>query len=105
MPPTATKSTTEVSILKQFIDGKWIDGSTTKEIVSTNPADSRQVLAKVKGCDKNDVIRAIDAAEKAFPAWKATPSPERGRILAKAAAIARERKQQLAELMTREPRE
>src|SRR5207253_1167564 len=100
--PTATKAQPEVSILKQYIGGKWVEGSTTKEIVSTNPADSRQVLAKLKGCDKNDVIKAIDAAEKAFPAWKATPAPVRGRILAKAAALARERKQELAELMTRE---
>jgi acyl-CoA reductase-like NAD-dependent aldehyde dehydrogenase len=99
---TATKSQPEVSILKQYIGGKWVEGSTSKEIVSTNPADSRQVLAKLKGCDKADEIKAIDDAEKAFPAWKATPSPVRGRILAMAAAIARERKQQLAELMTRE---
>jgi acyl-CoA reductase-like NAD-dependent aldehyde dehydrogenase len=102
MATTATKSTPEVSILRQYIGGKWVEGSTSKEIVSTNPADTRQVLAKLKGCDKADVVRAIDAAEKAFPAWKATPPPVRGRILAKAAALARERKQELAELMTRE---
>ena len=102
MAATATKSTPEVSILKQYIGGKWVEGSTTKEIVSTNPADTRQVLAKLRGCDKADVVTAIDAAEKAFPAWKATPPPVRGRILAKAAALARERKEELARLMTRE---
>jgi aldehyde dehydrogenase (NAD+) len=102
MPTTATKSQPEVSILKQYIGGKWVEGSTAKEIVSTNPADSRQVLAKLRGCDKADVLKAIDAAEKAFPAWKAMPAPGRGRILAKAAAIARERKEELAKLMTRE---
>ncbi|MBI3564170.1 MAG: aldehyde dehydrogenase family protein [Elusimicrobia bacterium] len=99
---TAAKTKNEVAVLKQYIGGQWVDGSTAKEIVSTNPADSRQVLAKLKGCDKNDVLKAIDAAEKAFPAWKATPAPARGRILARAAAIARERKEELARLMTRE---
>jgi acyl-CoA reductase-like NAD-dependent aldehyde dehydrogenase len=102
MPSTATKSTLAVPVLKQYIGGKWVEGSTSKEIVSTNPADARQVLAKVKGCDKNDVLKAIDAAQNAFPAWRATPAPERGRILAKAAAIARTRKEELARLMTRE---
>ena len=102
MPIPATEPQPEVSILKQYIGGRWVEGSTTKEIVSTNPADSRQVLAKLRGCDKADVVKAIDAAEKAFPGWKATPPPVRGRILAKAAAIARGRKEELARLMTRE---
>ena len=102
MTPTATKSTPEISILKQYIGGKWVDGSSSKEIVSTNPADNRQVLAKVKGADKSDVLRAIDAAQKAFPGWKATTPPARGRILMKAALLLRERKEELARLMTRE---
>ncbi len=89
-------------ILKQYIAGQWVDGSTAKEIVSTNPADTRDVLARLKGADKADAVRAIDAAQKAFPGWKATTPPARGRILAKAAIILRERKEELARLMTRE---
>ncbi len=99
---TATKSTPAVSMLKQYIGGKWVDGSSSREIISTNPADSRQILAKLKGADKNDVLKAIDAAQKAFPAWKATTPPARGRILMKAALLLRERKEELARLMTRE---
>lgn len=102
MTPTATKTTPEVSLLKQYIGGKWVDGSSSKEIVSTNPADTRQVLAKLKGADKSDVLRAIDAAQKAFPAWRAATPPARGRILMKAALILRERKEELARLMTLE---
>ncbi len=102
MATTATKSTPEISLLKQYIGGKWVDGSSSKEIVSTNPADNRQVLAKLKGADKSDVLRAIDAAQKAFPGWKATTPPARGRILMKTALLLRERKEELARLMTRE---
>ena len=72
---TATQSTPEVALLKQYIGGKWVDGSSTREIVSTNPADNRQVLAKLKGADKSDVLKAIDAAQAAFPGWKATTAP------------------------------
>jgi aldehyde dehydrogenase (NAD+) len=100
--PAATKTKTEVAVLKQFIGGRWVDGSTTKEIVSTNPADTREVLAKLRGADKNDALRAIEAAHKAFPGWRDTPAPQRGRILAKAAILLRERKEELARLMTRE---
>ncbi len=99
---TATKSTPAVSLLKQYIGGKWVDGSSSREIISTNPADARQVLAKLRGADKSDVLKAIDAAQKAFPAWKATTAPARGRILMKAALLLRERKEELARLMTRE---
>ena len=102
MTTTATKSAPEVLILKQFIGGKWVDGSSSREIISTNPADNRQVLAKLKGADKSDVLRAIDAASAAFPGWKATTAPARGRILMKAALLLRERKEELARLMTRE---
>ncbi len=99
---TATQTTSEISILKQYIAGLWVEGSSSKEILSTNPADSRQVLAKLKGADKSDVLRAMDAAQMAFPGWKATTPPARGRILMKAALLLRERKEELARLMTRE---
>ncbi|MBI4060532.1 MAG: aldehyde dehydrogenase family protein [Elusimicrobia bacterium] len=102
MTPTATKSTPAIAVLKQYIGGKWMEGSSSREIISTNPADSRQILAKIKGADKSDVLRAIDAAQKAFPGWKATTPPVRGRILMKAALLLRERKEELARLMTRE---
>jgi aldehyde dehydrogenase (NAD+) len=99
--PTLTK-TPAVAGLKQYIGGKWVEGSSSREVVSTNPADTRQVLAKFKSADKNDALRAIEAAQKAFPGWKATTPPARGRILAKAAEIARRRRDELAALMTRE---
>ena len=35
------------------------------------------------------VRSAVDAAMAAFPAWKKTPGPERGRVLWRAADIAR----------------
>ena len=46
--------TAAVPELLQFIGGKWVRGSGTREIVSTNPADTRQVLAKFVSADKND---------------------------------------------------
>ncbi|MBI3548092.1 MAG: aldehyde dehydrogenase family protein [Elusimicrobia bacterium] len=89
-------------VLKQFIGGKWVDGSTTKEIVSVNPADTRDVVATCRGASREDALKAIDAAAKAFAGWRDTPPPKRGRILAKALEIARSRKEELGRLMTRE---
>ncbi|MBI4386553.1 MAG: aldehyde dehydrogenase family protein [Elusimicrobia bacterium] len=88
--------------LKQYIGGRWLDGSSGKEFVSTNPADIRQTIGRLTGADKSDALKAIQAAEKALPAWRATPAPVRGRILARAVEIARRRRDELAVLMTRE---
>jgi aldehyde dehydrogenase (NAD+) len=48
------------------------------------------------------VNKAIEAAAKAWPAWKNTPAPERGRILWRAADIVRQRIDEIARTMTRE---
>ncbi len=99
--PTATKPSTAVSVLKQYIGGKWVEGSAgTAE--SINPADTRDVVARFKNASKADALKAIDAAEKAAKGWAKTPAPQRGRVLMKAAEIARRRSDELAALMTRE---
>ncbi len=98
--PTATK-TSEAVDLKQYIGGKWVEGSAgTTE--SVNPADTRDVVARFKNASKADALKAIDAAQKAASGWAKTPAPQRGRVLAKAAEIARRRSDELAALMTRE---
>ena len=99
---TLTKSKTQTTKLLQYIGGQWIEGGADREVVSTNPADTREVLAKFKSADKNDALRAIEAAKKAAPGWRAVTPPARGRILAQAAQIARRRRDELAALMTRE---
>ncbi len=88
--------------LKQRIGGQWVAGSGDREIASVNPADTRETIAVFQNAAPSDALRAIDAAEKAFGPWKATPGPVRGRILAKAAEIAWRRREELARLMTRE---
>ena len=46
--------------------------------------------------------RAIDAAQAAFRGWRKTPGPERGRVLWRAADIARQRADEIARTLTRE---
>ncbi|OGR82588.1 MAG: aldehyde dehydrogenase [Elusimicrobia bacterium RIFCSPHIGHO2_02_FULL_57_9] len=99
---TLTKTEKAPANLKQYIAGKWIEGGSERQVVSTNPADARQVLAQFRCADKNDALSALAAASQAALAWRNTTPPARGRILAKAAQIARERAPELAALMTRE---
>ena len=100
--PTLTQKQGKTATLKQYIDGKWREGKSAREIISTNPADTRDVVAKLKGASKEDALDALAAAEKARASWKATPAPARGRVLMKFIELAYKRVDPLAELMTRE---
>jgi aldehyde dehydrogenase (NAD+) len=74
----------------------------TRVIVDTNPADTSDVLGHVPQHSVEDVMRAVRLAEQAYPVWRGTPPPERGRVLARAAELARARVDELATLLTRE---
>ena len=51
---------------------------------------------------RQEVREAIAAAKAAFPAWRDTPAPVRGRIIAKAAALMTEQKDEVARILTHE---
>jgi aldehyde dehydrogenase (NAD+) len=85
----------------QFINGGWVDSESTDTFDSSNPATGELVATFPRG-SRGDVVRAIEAAEAAFPKWKATPAPERGQILFRAAQIMRQRKQELGEVVSTE---
>jgi aldehyde dehydrogenase (NAD+) len=84
-----------------YINGKWVTGS-GKVQRNLNPADLTEVVAEFPAAQNAEALAAIAAAEAAWPMWKALPAPERGRILSRAAAIARTRIDEIATLLTRE---
>jgi malonate-semialdehyde dehydrogenase (acetylating)/methylmalonate-semialdehyde dehydrogenase len=64
-----------------LVGGRWIDGrgATVRRIC--NPADTTAVLAEVREASAEQVDDACAAAARAFPAWRATPAPDRARAL------------------------
>jgi alpha-ketoglutaric semialdehyde dehydrogenase len=84
-----------------YINGKWTKSTGNKTIETKNPATG-EILATFPAGTKEDTIKAIDAAEKAFPIWKKTPAPKRGDIILKAAAIMKEKKEELGEIVSKE---
>jgi aldehyde dehydrogenase (NAD+) len=69
---------------------------------NVNPADRGDVIAEFPMATAQDAERAIGSARKAFETWRRVPGPERGRVLWRAADIARGRAEEIARLMTRE---
>ena len=85
-----------------YVNGKWYHPRRSQISKNINPADTSDVIAEYPLATAADVRLAIDAAVAAWPAWKKTPGPERGRVLWRAADIARRRVDEIAQTLTRE---
>ncbi|HEY7874382.1 MAG TPA: aldehyde dehydrogenase family protein, partial [Actinomycetota bacterium] len=85
-----------------FINGEWVDAGSGATFESRNPADRTEVLGSFAKSDAADVDRAVQAAIDAYPAWLATPAPERADYMLRVALLLEERKEELSEVMTRE---
>jgi aldehyde dehydrogenase (NAD+) len=84
-----------------YIDGEWVDSLSGQTFQTTNPATG-EILATFPKGREEDVHKAVEAAEKAWPNWRSYPPPKRGEILLKAASMMRQRKDKLGELVTKE---
>ncbi|WP_436025468.1 NAD-dependent succinate-semialdehyde dehydrogenase [Trinickia sp. LjRoot230] len=93
----------DVSLLKSkaFIAGEWqtADNSATFEV--RNPATG-QVLANVPKMGAAETRRAIEAANAAWPAWRAQPAKARAAILRKWYELMIDNADDLARIMTAE---
>ena len=87
---------------KNFINGEWVSAVSGDTFTKLNPADTRASVTEYALGSRAEAQAAIDAAQAAFPAWRATTSPARGKILSAAANIIAGRKDELAEILCRE---
>src|SRR4051794_26299928 len=85
-----------------YVNGKWSHPKSSRLVRNLNPADPEDVIAEFPSATAEDVQRAIEAAQAAFLSWKKTPGPERGRVLWRAADMARRRADEIARTLTRE---
>jgi alpha-ketoglutaric semialdehyde dehydrogenase len=85
-----------------YINGRWFHPDSARTLRNVNPADPSDVIAEFPSATSADVARAVEAAKAAARGWRETPGPERGRVLWRAADIARRRAEEIAQTMTRE---
>ncbi|MCC7362104.1 MAG: aldehyde dehydrogenase family protein [Anaerolineales bacterium] len=85
-----------------YVNGKWYHPNSERLVRNINPADTGDVIAEFPEAGADDVAAALAAAAAAWPGWRATPGPERGRVLWRAADLARQRLEEIATTMTRE---
>ncbi|HZR93153.1 MAG TPA: NAD-dependent succinate-semialdehyde dehydrogenase [Gaiellaceae bacterium] len=84
-----------------LIGGNWVEAAEGERFDVTNPATG-EVVGSVPNGTEEDVRAAIDAAARALEGWKALPAIERARTLRRSADTIRERKDEIAAVMTAE---
>ena len=84
-----------------YIGGKWGPGKGGRGDDIVAPA-SGKVLGRVPFADPDDVDRAIDAAEAAFPSWRKAGADQRTAVLRQGAALIRQRADAIGRVMTLE---
>jgi malonate-semialdehyde dehydrogenase (acetylating) / methylmalonate-semialdehyde dehydrogenase len=94
-------ATTAAVTIQNYIGGRWEASTATRFGEVRNPADDT-VLARVPLGGAADVDRAVQAALKAYPGWRATPPVHRLKPLFKLKSLLEEHFEDIARTVTRE---
>ena len=86
---------------RAYVDGSWVDGDSGETFPVVDPATG-ETIAEVPRLSAAETRRAIEAAERALPAWRARPARERARVLRRIADLMLENADDLALLLTAE---
>jgi len=84
---------------QNYINGKWVEGRNKFQTI--NPANE-ELLAEIAQAETSDVDAAVSAATEAFKSWRLMPAPLRGELLFKIGDILKQRKEELARLLTQD---
>jgi succinate-semialdehyde dehydrogenase / glutarate-semialdehyde dehydrogenase len=83
------------------IGGEWVDADSGESFAVTNPANGEE-LARVPRMGAGETRRALEAAEDAYPGWRARTAGDRARIMRRWADLMLEHLDDLALLLTLE---
>ena len=91
-----------MSDFQNFIAGRWVAPSTGAYFENRNPADTRDLVGRFPKSGAADVDAAVASAARGFDVWRRTPAPARGDVLRRIGDLLSDRKEEIANLMTRE---
>jgi succinate-semialdehyde dehydrogenase / glutarate-semialdehyde dehydrogenase len=96
-------SLADPTLLRQanYIDGKWVGADNGATLAVNNPATG-DLVGEVPAMSTAETKRAIEAAQRAYPAWRALLAGERSAILRKISDLMMQNMEDLALIMTAE---
>lgn len=98
MAVTQSSTATDCKLL---VGGKW-EKSTATEFANVHNPSTGELIARVPMGGQADVDRAVEAATKAFPAWRETPVVERARVMFRFKALIEQNYEKIAQAVCRE---
>jgi aldehyde dehydrogenase (NAD+) len=87
---------------KNFVGGDWVPPVGGEYFENRNPADLSDEVGRFPLSNATDVERAVESAKRGFELWRATPAPARGDVLRRIGDVMVKRKEEIADLMSRE---
>jgi len=84
-----------------YIDGAWVESSALGTIAVDNPATG-EIVGTVPKLGQAETRRAIEAANRAFPAWRRKTAKERAAVMRRWFELMLANQEDLARLMTTE---
>src|SRR5437762_14256646 len=99
MPGVAEK--TDVHTLDNFIGGRWVTSHASEFFDVHNPARGH-VIGRTPLSTAADVDAAVQAAARAFPAWRETPVNARAQVLHRFKGLLEQHVDELARIVTTE---
>ena len=87
-------------LYSHFIGGRRFQPDGSPDLVRTNPAASDDVLGGLRSADVELVNTAVRTAADAWPSWRNTPAPARGKVLLEAARLMDKHREELARLIS-----
>jgi aspartate-semialdehyde dehydrogenase len=84
-----------------YVDGRWIHSDSAATVAVVNPAD-QAVIGHVPMLERAQIVGAVDAAQRAFGAWRWTPQSVRSAALLRWHALILRHLDDLAALLSLE---
>jgi acyl-CoA reductase-like NAD-dependent aldehyde dehydrogenase len=91
-----------VQTFKNLIGGEWIAPATGAYFDNRNPAMPDDLIGRFPDSDRRDIDAAVRSAKRGFAIWSRTPPPFRGDVLRRVGDLLVERKDAIADAMSRE---
>ncbi|HHY47622.1 MAG TPA: CoA-acylating methylmalonate-semialdehyde dehydrogenase [Firmicutes bacterium] len=88
-------------ILKNYIEGKWVDSASDKTEAVINPATGKEI-ARVPMSTRKEVDDAVAAAKEAWWSWRETPPVTRARMMFAVKELLEQHFEEIARIMVQE---
>src|SRR5829696_1224118 len=99
MPTIATGGSARQTLLRNYIGGSWAASAAPDSLPILNPATG-EPLGATPLSTPAEVTHAVDAASRAFPAWRRTPVTDRVQYLFKLKGLLEQHFDEIARTIT-----